>query len=137
MKRLTYEEYVEAGEDKGLIFIGQEVPNNVVTPTDWRCKLTGVEMRKSYSAVKNYPYGSRYQRNFDENYQRYLDLAAELGIEFLYEAHREYFPATTKDIARWRGPSGTVVEASFHQLGYGRISRELCEELGIPYVEKD
>ena len=128
---LTYLDYRKAAEEKNLEFIAPTVPSGVFVRTKWRCKLTGIVMTKSYLAVKNAEYGSRYQRTYPEMLERYHALADALGIEFLYEEGKDYFPATNKSPCKWRGQNGRVVEATYHQLAYGQIPQHLIEALGL------
>lgn len=148
--RLTYKDYTNMAAEKGLVFVGRVAPDSVNTTTRWQCRLTGEIMAKKYTSVKQAAYGSTYQRTYKESLKRYRKLAKKLGIEFLYEPGHEskrpsektkfqLFPKTTKDISYWKGPSGKIVEATYHQLAYGnKIPNEVADALGIsPYTGRD
>lgn len=157
-KRLTIEDYRQYGEEHDLDFIGEiydpdqlermerdvnylvvgDIPDSALTPTNWRCKLTGKIINKRVSAVYRSEYGSRYQRTFEEEktIKKYLRLAQKLGIEFLWDPETEFFPATTKDKCRWRGPDGNVFYASYHDLGYGVITSTTASRIGLTAEER-
>jgi len=141
--RLTMQDYVEMANSRGLIFTGRVAPASVNTTTRWQCRLTGKTMNKKYTSVKQSEWGSIYQRSYDDSLQAYKDLATRLGIEFVYEEGHEskapsakkatqLFPATTKDLSFWRGPSGRIVAATYHQLAYGdKIPAHVAKALGV------
>lgn len=141
--RLTMEDYVKMANSKGLVFTGRVAPSSVNTTTRWQCRLTGVEMNKKYTSVKQSEFGSTYQRTYHESLEKYEELADRLGITFMYEPGHEsklpsnktkfqLFPPTTKDISYWKGPSGEVVAATYHQLAYGdKIPNHIANALGI------
>lgn len=148
--RLTMQDYVDMADEKGLVFTGRVAPASVNTTTRWQCRLTGDVMNKKYTSVKQAEFGSTYQRTYYESLANYKALAERLGIEFLYEEGHEarlpskknryqLFPKTTKDISYWRGPSGRIVEATYHQLAYGeKIPNAVADGLGIsPYTGRE
>ena len=130
-------DYRDMGDSKGLEFIGDagDSPVSVLTPTTWRCKLTGVVLRKSYHAVKNGPsYGSRYAARFPESFQMYQAVAKRLGISFMYDPQdpEALFPANTKTGCLWRGANNAEVWTTYNQLAY-TPRQYLQDALGIRY----
>ena len=157
MPRLTIDDYTKLADEKNLDFIGEihdektlnrlEIefdfhicgapPHYATDPTYWRCRLTGKVMKKAIVAVQRNEYGSRYQRVFwgdDGTYQKYKNLADKLGITFLYDPDKEFFPATTKNACRWRGRDGAIVIVSYHDIGYDAVAAEWQSRLGISAI---
>jgi hypothetical protein len=132
--KLTEADYQKAAGDKWLKFVGPQ-PESRLEPTTWCCLITGKEIVKSYAAVLNSKYGSRYQRDYGLWLSRYHALAKRLGIEFIYNHKTDYFPADTKVLCKWRSRGGIVVEATYHSLAYGYISHTLCDQLGLIFEE--
>jgi len=148
---LQLESYVAVGAAKDLDFIGEiydksellrlatefgyyvcgGTPRYAVNSTNWRCRLTGKIMNKQIAVVKRAEFGSRYQREFWETRDKYNALAERLGIIFLYNPGIEFFPVTTKTPCRWRGRDGSLVIASYHDLGYDIITVNRRSQLGI------
>lgn len=134
-KKVSLADYVSLAERRLLAFVGP-MPDNKATTTLWRCLLTNAEVRKSYASVISAQYGSRYQRHYAQNLEKYQALADRLDIEFVYEEGEDYFPKNNKAKARWRGRGGgEIVVVSYHEIGYGFIKQELCDRLGLIYRE--
>ena len=154
-RKLTIDDYKRAGATKGLDFIGEihdpaelhrlgtefdyyahgSLPSSSSESTYWRCRVTGKIIHKQLATVHRREYGSRYQREFWGTFRRYKNLAKKLGIAFLYDPDKEFFPATTKDRCRWLGRNGKEVLVSYHHLGYDFIAAETKELLGLPQNE--
>lgn len=132
-KSKSYAEYMELADDKGLVFTGAELPRSVFTQTTWRCKYCGKSMKKAYRSVKEAPKGCSCQTNA-KPISAYYELAQQLGIEFLPKEGQ--FPRNSKVKTQWRGPNGVIVEACYHEIGYGRISDAMRYRLGILSPEK-
>lgn len=132
-------DYRNLAEKKGLEFIGDAglSPVSVLSPTTWRCTLTGVILRKSYHAVKNGPvYGSRYAANYPESLKMYLALAERLSILFVYDPNSrdDVFPANTKTPCLWQGANGNRLTSTYNQLAY-TPRKYLLDALGVSYDE--
>lgn len=125
-------DYFNLASQKGVRFTGGSAPQNVDISTDWRCARCGREMNKSYRYLKSQKAGCRCYANAKEDEQRYRDVAAELGIEWVYDPANDYFPMNTKTPTSWRGPSGKLVDAPLHELAY-KTSRNAkwFRELGL------
>jgi hypothetical protein len=131
-KSKSYGEYMELAAKKGLTFLGEVTPRSVFTETTWRCNYCGKVMNKAYRSVKEAPQGCFCQAKKTKGIEKYHQLAKSLGIEFV--AEKGNYPRNTKVKTLWRGPSGEIVEASYHDIGYGYISEAMKERLGINEV---
>jgi hypothetical protein len=129
---ISYAEYLQEGRRKGLQLLDQSTPTSVQTPVRWRCMLTGMTFKKSYRAVKEKDFGTRYQREFADNIKQYRELAKQHGLELVFDDKdnfkgtnpfptKTYFPANTKTDTLWRNKYGFVFEASYANLAYDPI----------------
>lgn len=130
----SYADYMNLAEKKGLVFMGDHTPGSVFEKTTWRCKNCGAIMTKAYRSVKEAPEGCSCQRDSTKPVEEYYALAQRLGITF--SPLPGEFPRNTKVKTRWIGATGNEVRASFHELGYGRISSAMQERLGIVQEEE-
>jgi hypothetical protein len=128
-KSKSYGDYMDLAAKKGLIFAGDQTPGNVVTATTWRCANCGNVMKKTYRTVNENPFGCPCQKPNTVQPQAYFDLAAKLGIQFL--AKPGSMPQNSHVKVPWMGPSGKVIQACYHDLGYGKASKALLRRLGL------
>jgi len=134
---LTRADYQKAAAQKGLEFIDMMTPKSVYDPTKWKCLNCGRLMTKSYRAVYYGEYGCRCRNEQTLKGRRYNDLAERLGIQWVPDHHRHnsdaiVIPSNTKTPTKWLNiASGETVEATYHQLAYGRIPNGIAEALGL------
>jgi len=127
---LSLTDYLNLAKDCNLEFIGPMPADSSDSSPAWRCLITGIIQHKSYNAVKaTYPYGNRYQKDFEKQLDKYHSLAKKLGITFIHEPGK--FPYNVKVVCSWLGRNGNIVRCSYHDLAYQTIPRRLLEELGI------
>ncbi|APU89054.1 hypothetical protein Rctr85_027 [Virus Rctr85] len=131
---LTQSQYMQAGREKGLEWIGNAVPGSVHTPTRWRCLTCRTIHEKSYRAVKYGAHGCTCQNAVTKKPEDYRALAELLGIEWAGMHYSNRVPKNTKAATVWIGRNGTPVEASYAQLAYGEISQQLRDALGLDEV---
>lgn len=132
---LSRSDYIQAGHEKGLEFIGQITPASVMEKTSWRClnKGCGKTMRKSYRAVKYHKNGCTCQNSITLKAADYEACASDLGIGWV----GPNAPRNSKAPTVWIGKNGQRVEASYHQLAYDKIATELARLLGLVETEKE
>lgn len=124
---IAQDEYIEEGKRKGLIMLG-EAPISIRDKVDWECERCHTIHRKSLRAVRQAAKGCSCRNPDALQADDYAELATRLGIEWV-GIHR---PRNTKVPTYWRNPrTGAIVEASFYELGYHHIRRDLRDALGI------
>jgi hypothetical protein len=128
---LSRSDYIQAGKEANLEFVGKNVPDSVHTPTDWVCLNCGAEHVKSYRAVKYGKNGCTCQNSVTKKPKDYHDLAKKLGIVWQGETYSNKAPKNTKTPTYWVGKPGIPVMATYSQLAYGRLPANLKEQLGI------
>lgn len=130
--RKTTSDYFNLASHKGVRFKDAQAPATVDVSCNWTCVRCGREMNKSYRYLKSQNMGCRCYATAREDEQRYHDLAAELGIEWVYNRDSDYFPMNTKTPTSWRGPSGNIVNAPYHELAYATSrNARWFRELGL------
>lgn len=129
----TWEDYNQIAKERDLRFAGKTLPAHREESTTWVCLKCGRTLHKSFRAVKYNPNGCLCRSGATLTAQHYHELAAVLGIIWLGPADQSFsVPENTKQKTRWQGTTGEIVEASYHQLAYTRISRAMATKLGMP-----
>lgn len=133
--KVGYDDYLRLAVEKNLKFLHgpDEIPSDRLDRALWQCRVTGEIESRSYHSVltDKSPFGSHGQKFVHEFIPKYRELAQELGIELLFDPTVDIGPRHTKTPVKWRGKTGHVVVASYHELGYGKIKESLAERLGI------
>ena len=129
---VSWQQFVQVGAENGLDYLGPirayEEPKSRDT-VRWRCRITGEEIRASYSSVRSGLAGNRYKDVVETQMPRYVELAQRLGLEFVYRPGKDYFPANNRSAALWRNRWGHEFEATYSELGYGHIPTRVMAEI--------
>lgn len=137
---VSYEHYIAKGHANQMRLLMQpdELPTDLDYPVLWQCLVTGAIESRSYHALpkragENGEYGSHGQLYWARHRKDYEELAAELGIEFVYDEAHDYAPSHTRSDVKWRNALGQVFVSSLHKLKYGIMPKYLVR---IIYGEK-
>lgn len=128
-------DYIKAGAEKGLEYIGGRTPSSVFEVTQWRCLNCGEEVEKSIRAVKYGEVGHTCQNRVSLKPEDYNDLANRLGIKWVGSTYSNRVPRNTKTPTLWMGVNDQIVEATYQQLAYG-MSHSIRRQLGLDKIEE-
>lgn len=126
-KTLSVLDYIQAGNEKNLKYDNPTPPRNVHESVRWVCKNCGEVHYKGIRTVRISQTGCLNcspPNALTEN--DYHKLARKLKITFLGP-----LPPNNKTKTSWRGRTGNVVDASYHDLSYNGPKQSLIMELGI------
>ena len=124
MRRYTESDYHELAASKDLEWIGDVLPDNVLAPTEWRCKRAGHVFKARAANVMHMepltPGGYIQGRNCPKCTHRwrrgktdYHKLAKRHGLDWM-SAYGQ--PKTTRDPTAWQMADGKVLVASYRAL---------------------
>lgn len=127
---LSWSEYQQIGEKKGLALAESNTPVNVHARVRWTCKNCGVEHIKSTRSVQSSDTGCNCQNPLSLPEESYHSLASELGISWVGDLK----PVNTKTPTKWVRSDGTVFTATYRDLKYRRTDSMLLR-LGLTDAE--
>jgi hypothetical protein len=129
----TETQYITRGNEVKLKFEGP-LPARVTDKTNWTCLRCGKKHFKTYRALCLRPNGCRCGSATTHNPSKYQEAAAKLGIEFIPTSG--LLPPNTKTKTQWRGPSGEIVSATYHEIAY-KMSKRTEYLLGLTPAPAD
>jgi hypothetical protein len=119
--------YITKGNEVKLTYLGP-LPARVTDKTNWQCKVCGKKHFKTYRALCLRPNGCRCWSNTTLGKEKYEKAAEDAGIRFA--PNKGLLPPNTKTKTQWIGPSGKVVNATYHEIAY-KMSKRTEQLLGL------
>lgn len=119
--------YITKANEVGLEYLGP-LPARVTDKTNWRCKRCGKKHFKTFRALCLRPNGCRCGSSTTLDQSKYEQAAEAVGIRFA--PTQGHLPPNTKTKTQWIGPSGDVVNATYHEIAY-KMSEKTKQLLGL------
>lgn len=113
---LTAEDYCGLAKERGLEWLGKELPKNAHAKAPWRCQ-EGHEWEACYASIRHAESGCPYCWNHLPLVSKdYHKLAQERGFEWVGETH----PPNSKTKTCWKCSQGHVWKATYGKIYMGR-----------------
>lgn len=119
--------YIAKGNEVGLKYLGP-LPARVTDKTYWQCKHCPRKHFKTYRALCLRPNGCRCQSATTLGRPKYEEAAVRQNISFV--PTNNVLPPNSKTKTQWLGPSGVIVDATYHEVAY-KMPKRVATALGL------